>query len=204
MDWLDLKRFDLTVDTGVVRVYLQKSDIWRHIKYNPSTRENDLALVFLPWPAAIDPVKLNDDAGIPTTAGDPLDVTSWGRSSGDGYFLNRPHTTTLGYLPNDDCSRPGVDVTDDMMCATSTTEEAKGPCTYDSVSKSKCYSIFQLFTSTTLTAPLPFYTFLSQGAPLIKETQHGPVQVGVTSVDICKSLIGLIYAYSQLRNMILI
>ena len=132
---MDLNRFDLSQDAGAMRIYLQKSDIWRHIEYNPDTRENDMALVFLPVGVDLETIELNDNDDIPEAAGDLLKVSGWGRTSADGYSPLLPHTTTVGYLSNSDCNSPGLEVTDDMMCATSLTEEAKGPCTYDSVSR---------------------------------------------------------------------
>ena len=72
---MDLNRFDLSQDAGAMRIYLQKSDIWRHIEYNPDTRENDMALVFLPVGVDLETIELNDNDDIPEAAGDLLKVS---------------------------------------------------------------------------------------------------------------------------------
>ena len=116
----------MSIDAGVVRVYLQKKDIWRNIHYNPTTGENDLALIFLSVTTDIEPVMLNDEDDIPRVTGAPLEVSGWGLTNlgQDGYFPERPRVATVGYLPNSECSSTaGFTIPSDMMCAVSKTDE---------------------------------------------------------------------------------
>ena len=120
-----------------MRVFLQKSDIWRNIHYNPTTGENDLALIFLSVTTDIEPVMLNDEDDIPRVTGASLEVSGWGLANSglNGYYPERPRVATVGYLPNSECSNTaGFPIPSGMMCAVSKTDELKGPsCTGDSV-----------------------------------------------------------------------
>ena len=135
MDWIDLGRQQLSDNTGVVRIYPRMDDVWRHIHYNYMTNENDMALIFLNIRSEIEPVMLNEVSNTPETAGDPLEVSGWGATNpeNDADSPDRFHIATLGYVPNDMCTVEGIDITDDMICATSTSEDIRGPCTGDVV-----------------------------------------------------------------------
>lgn len=135
MDWVDLGRNKLSDNTGVTRVYLDKDDVWRHIRYNYVTQENDMALIFLNnVRSEIEPVLLNQASSTPETAGDLLEVSGWGVTEPKiSFYPNQYHIATLGYVPNDHCSVEDFEITDDMMCATSTSEVVRGPCAGDVV-----------------------------------------------------------------------
>ena len=136
MDWVDLGRNKLSDNTGVTRVYLDIDDVWRHIRYDYKTKENDMALIFLnSVRSEIEPVMLNQASNTPKMAGDLLEVSGWGATDPENAAVspNRFHIATLGYVPNDMCTVEGFDITDDMMCATSTSEDIRGPCTGDVV-----------------------------------------------------------------------
>ena len=128
-------RNKLSENTGVTRIYLDKDDVWRHIRYDYRTKENDMALIFLNnVRSEIEPVMLNEASNTPETAGDLLEVSGWGVTDpGNVFPPNQYHIATLGYVPNDMCTVEGFDITDDMMCATSTSEDIRGPCTGDVV-----------------------------------------------------------------------
>lgn len=172
LDWLDIGRNDLSIDAGVVRVYLQKSDIWRNVHYNPTTGENDLALIFLSVSTDIEPVMLNDEDDIPRVTGAPLEVSGWGLTNlgQTGYFSERPRVATVGYLPNSECSNT-AGFPSDRMCAISKTDELKGPCTGDSVRVQRTtflllYTIYNDMVNPTLYCPAMFTTRNNTGRPV--------------------------------------
>ena len=136
MDWIDLGRQQLSDNTGVVRIYPKKDDVWRHIRYDYMTKENDMALIFLNnIRSEIEPVMLNEASNTPEMAGDLLEVSGWGATDPENTIFppDRFHIATLGYVPNDKCTVEDLDIKDDMMCATSTSEDIRGPCTGDVV-----------------------------------------------------------------------
>lgn len=137
LDWVDLKKHDIskTVAPGGIRVYLERDNIWRHNKFNHTTLENDLALVFLSEGVSTEgldlaPAIADESDGVPIVPGDSVDVVGWGKTSTTGEYSNTPQSATLGYLSNEDC---GEGMTSDKMCAASTTQEIKGPCGGDLV-----------------------------------------------------------------------
>jgi len=150
------------------------------------TQENDIALIFLNnVRSEIEPVMLNQASNTPETAGDLLEVSGWGVTEPKiSFYPNQYHIATLGYVPNDQCTVEGFDITSDMMCATSPSEDIRGPCTGDAV------RVFDLSASRMLCESHLYYLMLtlndSQGGPLIMDTEDGPFQVGVTSVGVCE------------------
>ena len=95
LDWVDL-----AANASPSRIQLKKSNIWRHIKYNHTTRENDLALVFLDSKVNVQPVRLDDSSGYPLSSGVSLNVTGWGPKSLDGLYVDRQQTVTELYASN--------------------------------------------------------------------------------------------------------
>ena len=128
LDWVDFA----PNNTAVSRIQLKKSNIWRHINYNHSTRENDIALVFLDNKVDIQPVRLNDKPGFPLISGSSLNVTGWGPKNLDGLFPNRQQTVTEVYATNAKCNYPGL--TPDKLCTTVISDEFSDRCIGDSVS----------------------------------------------------------------------
>jgi len=126
LDWVDLP-----ANTAIPRIQLKKSNIWRHIKYNHTTRANDLALIFLDTKVDIQPVRLNEGSGYPLLAGVSLNVTGWGPKRIDGLYLDRQRTVDELYTPNSECTYP--DITSDKMCTTTITDEVTDRCIGDSV-----------------------------------------------------------------------
>jgi hypothetical protein len=125
LDWVDL-----ALNT-TSRIQLKKSNIWRHIKYNHTTRENDIALVFLDNKIDIQPVRLSDKPEFPLLSGSSVNVTGWGPKNLDGLYPNRQQTVTEHYAPNSKCNYPGL--TPDKMCTTSISDDRNDRCIGDSV-----------------------------------------------------------------------
>lgn len=128
LDWVDL-----AANASPSRIQLKKSNIWRHIKYNHTTRENDLALVFLDSKVNVQPVRLDDSSGYPLSSGVSLNVTGWGPKSLDGLYVDRQQTVTELYASNLNCNYPGISL--DQMCTTSIAETVSDRCIGDSVSE---------------------------------------------------------------------
>ena len=128
LDWVDL-----AANASPSRIQLKKSNIWRHIKYNHTTRENDLALVFLDSKVNVQPVRLDDSSGYPLSSGVSLNVTGWGPKSLDGLYVDRQQTVTELYASNLNCNYPGISL--DQMCTTSIAEAVSDRCIGDSVSE---------------------------------------------------------------------
>ena len=121
----------MEINTLVSRFQLKKSNVWRHIKYNHTTRENDMALIFLDIKVDIKPVRLNDKSGIPLVYGSSLNVTGWGPRSLDGLYTDRQQTVTELYAPNSKCNYFGL--TSDKMCTISNSDVVNERCIGDSV-----------------------------------------------------------------------
>ena len=175
LDWIDL-----TSNNTVSRVQLKKSNIWRHINYNHTTRENDLALIFLDRKVDISPVSLNAGLGFPLMAIAPLKVSGWGPRNLDGQYSNRQRITTERYTSNANYNYLGI--SPDKICTTSIYDDVNSRCIGDSVCNSNVTSVIVLSNHL-------FYTLFSlkhQGSPLIVDTRDGPIQIGVTSLNACK------------------
>lgn len=135
-EWVEFNRHDLFNDTDVTRIYLKDrsqcdGDVIYHPDYNPSTSDNDVAILFLPIAVnGITPVMLNTDPKLPAVS-DLLDVAGWGLT--ESGFPNVPSAVTLGYLTNEACTKKpyrynDAEITDSMMCAYA---KDKGTCYSD-------------------------------------------------------------------------
>jgi hypothetical protein len=119
-------------------MYLDTSECDGDIVYHPeydSELNNDVAILFLPEEIHnITAVLLNANNRVPT-AGDPLDVSGWGKLDQDGPLKKiAAQAITVDYLSNDACTRKPYRyknklVTDGMMCAFA---EGKDHCGSDS------------------------------------------------------------------------
>jgi hypothetical protein len=124
-----------------------------HPEYD-SELNNDVAILFLPEEIHnITAVLLNANNRVPT-AGDPLDVSGWGKLDQDGPLKKiAAQAITVDYLSNDACTRKPYRyknklVTDGMMCAFA---EGKDHCGGDSgtphsTSPSHKYKTVQILT----------------------------------------------------------
>ncbi|KAL7450796.1 hypothetical protein ACHAWC_002645 [Mediolabrus comicus] len=133
----DLATGAIPEDSG----YIAASSYVVHPGYNTATVENDIALLFLPFPIGEDEnfkfATLNEDPTVPAV-GEELFVSGWGKTSplpGD----NRSPIllgTNVDYVTNEQCQSDYVDstlthntITDDMMCAAG---DGTGTCQGDS------------------------------------------------------------------------
>ncbi|KAL7519008.1 hypothetical protein ACHAWX_003812 [Stephanocyclus meneghinianus] len=136
-EWVEFHRYDLSNDTGVIRLYLKDrsqcdGDVVYHPGYDYLTKENDVAVLFLPTAInLITPVTLNTDPNVPISNA-PLDVAGWGLTE-NGY-PHVPHAVTLEYVTNEACTKKPYRYKDEsiaysMMCASA---EGKDSCSADS------------------------------------------------------------------------
>ncbi|KAL7554393.1 hypothetical protein ACHAWF_017840 [Thalassiosira exigua] len=129
LDYVELHRYDLYTDPGVLRMYIKKSDIVIHPEFNLATLENDLALVFLPSPIFdIKPVKLDRNTDL--NQGETMNVMGWGSYFPEGPPSNLPRAINVNHVHTVVCNDPEFNIEPSMMCATPA-DEKDGPCDYD-------------------------------------------------------------------------
>ncbi|KAL7450508.1 hypothetical protein ACHAWC_002413, partial [Mediolabrus comicus] len=119
--------YDVNDQAGVVTINIRDLsegvDIVVHPDYNPNTKQNDVALMFLPVGQVADYAKLNNDPHEPVEY-DPMRVMGWGLTeSGATIASDVLLETTVDYISNEDCQEAYADeadappITDGMMCA---------------------------------------------------------------------------------------
>eukprot|EP00984_Skeletonema_dohrnii_P022412 scaffold11544_cov101-Skeletonema_dohrnii-CCMP3373.AAC.6 len=93
-------------------------DIIPHPNYNPTSKENDVALVILPTGLVegenIQYAKLNKDPTVPEDD-ERLYVSGWGDTDAEGTYRPPLQGAVVNYVPDDDC--PTANTTDGKMCA---------------------------------------------------------------------------------------
>jgi secreted trypsin-like serine protease len=123
-----------------------------HAKFNPTTFENDIALIKLKAPAAGKVIPLADAAAT-IGVGQPLEVTGWGATKEDGDGSSGLLKANVPYVDPTKCNEPeshNGSIRPSMMCA-GQREGGIDSCQGDS------------------------------GGPLVWRTPDGPVLVGVVS-----------------------
>ena len=97
----------------------QVENIIVHKSYNPSTQENDIALVKLKLPSRGDLIPLADPTLQPSIC-EALEVTGWGRTSEGGPASPFLLKGLVPYVENDTCNAPEAyagAIKSGMMCA---------------------------------------------------------------------------------------
>ena len=120
--------YDVNDQAGVVTINIQDPsegvDIVVHPDFNPNTKQNDVALMFLPVGQVADYAKLNNDPHEPVED-DPLRVMGWGRTKSGASTSDVLLETTVDYISNKECQEAYADITaqypiymitDGMMC----------------------------------------------------------------------------------------
>jgi hypothetical protein len=129
--WVEFNRYSWWNDTGVELVYIKDrsqcdGDIVYHPYYNDNDIEydNDVALIFLPYPVTdFTPVQLNEDKNVPKD-GDKVNVAGWGVFDVDYQVINMwsPAEIIYDYVLNEACSKkpyrwPEEYIRDSSLCA---------------------------------------------------------------------------------------
>ena len=119
---VDFNRWALSDTSGFFTIPITLGSAVPHDNYDPSTLNNDVAILFLDTQVSITPIILNTDQNVPGSTGVPLDVAGWGNTSNDGKPGDVLKATTINYVTTFDCTRPPYnwptnEVTDSMMCA---------------------------------------------------------------------------------------
>jgi hypothetical protein len=167
----------------------------RHPNWNRPTKENDIALIFLPEErtqeiANIPDVTLNCDPNVPVDDQE-LEAFGWGRicedvgdkgdedeCDDDTKKPDRIKTGMLKYLTNQECRESGSGITDDMLCANTNSTRGVAVGSGDSgMCNSLAWVILIMTKYDTISHGCLFF---SSTLPTQNLTSGGPLVIGDT------------------------
>ncbi|MEZ4868700.1 MAG: serine protease [Caldilineaceae bacterium] len=117
-----LGEYERGVNDGTEQVLKVKRAV-AHPNYNPNTNDNDIALLQLAEPAALNnavaaiyPIVLPDDGAL-TTVGTMATVTGWGTTAEGGTLARQLMEVEVPIVSNAQCDQSYGIITDNMICA---------------------------------------------------------------------------------------
>jgi len=160
LEWVEFNRVDMEENDNVVRAYIARDDVVRHPMFDWTTLDYDYALIFLDDVSNtlnLDhhrTIALNGDATVPADGKEELEALGWGMTSDNPTDVPRlARSVAMDYVTNEDCTQDPYEWDDGRI-----TERML--CAYNEDEK---------------------VCNLDSGAPIIKHTDSGPLQIGITS-----------------------